>query len=24
LITHKDAIPAGTRQKLGLLVNKYL
>jgi len=24
LITHKDAIPAGTRQKLDLLVNKYL
>lgn len=24
LITHKDAIPAATRQKLGLLVNKYL
>ena len=24
LITHKDAIPTGTRQKLDLLVNKYL
>ncbi len=24
LITHRDAIPAGTRQKLDLLVNKYL
>jgi 5'-methylthioadenosine phosphorylase len=24
LITHKDAIPAETRQKLDLLVNKYL
>jgi 5'-methylthioadenosine phosphorylase len=24
LITHKDVIPAGTRQKLDLLVNKYL
>jgi 5'-methylthioadenosine phosphorylase len=24
LITHKDRIPAGTRQKLDLLVNKYL
>jgi len=24
LITHKEAIPAGTRQKLDLLVNKYL
>jgi 5'-methylthioadenosine phosphorylase len=24
LITHKDAIPAATRQKLDLLVNKYL
>ena len=24
LITHKDAIPAGTRQKLDLLVNKYI
>lgn len=24
LITHKDAIPAATRQKLNLLVNKYL
>src|SRR5215216_6717970 len=24
LITHKDAIPAGTRHKLDLLVNKYL
>ena len=24
LITHKDAIPAGTRQKLDLLINKYL
>ena len=24
LITHKDAIPVGTRQKLDLLVNKYL
>ena len=24
LITHKDAIPSGTREKLDLLVNKYL